>query len=157
MIALDVTGPRRPARETPSHALARAIVAARDIRNDLLRRAGATRDLAGQCGLVSMLLAATLDAPRSLHVGFYMKLYGRRGRVPLNHAWCQVDGTIVDPTARQFNHSHRAVHVTIVGADDHYVETADGKDAIDIIMIDWHGNTLPEYQHLAKRLHRRRR
>jgi len=135
-----------------------AIATARAARTELLSRVATPRDLAGQCGLISMLVAVALDDPRSLRAGFYMKFEkfcGRHGRYPNSHAWCQVGRTIVDATATQFSTRHRAVHVVSADENDHYVETADGADAIDIIMIDWCGRKIPEYVRLAKNLRRR--
>lgn len=135
-----------------------AITIARDVRAELLRHADVPRDLAGQCGLVSMLVADALGDSRSLRTGFYMKhttFRGRHGRYPHRHAWCRVGETIVDATATQFN-LRRAVHVVIADEDDRYVESADGTDAIDDIMTNWRGRELPEYVRLARRLRRRR-
>jgi hypothetical protein len=137
-----------------------AIVIARDIRAGLLARTDVPRDLAGQCGLASMLVADALGDPQSLRVGFYLKqttFCGRRGRYPHRHAWCQVGRTIVDATATQFSDRHRAVHVVIANDDDRYIETADSTDAIDDIMTNWHGRKLPEYVRLARSLRRRGR
>lgn len=134
-----------------------AITIARRIRAELLIRVDVPRDLAGQCGLASMLVAVALDDPWSLRTGFYMKrttFCGRRGRYPHCHAWCRIGETIVDVTATQFGHRHRAVHVTIADEDDRYVETADGEDAIDDIMVNWRGRELSEYKRLAKKLRR---
>jgi hypothetical protein len=134
--------------------IARAIEVARMVRDDLLSRRGVSRDLAGQCGIASMLVAVELDDPRVLRTGFYMKrgrFCGRCGRFPHRHAWCQVGDTIVDLTATQFGR-HRAVHVVHVLADDCYVETADDADAIDDILDNWRGRELPEYRKLAQRL-----
>lgn len=136
----------------------RAIAIAREIRADLLGREGVPRDLAGQCGLASMLVADTIGDPWALRVGFYMKrttFCGRRGRYPHRHAWCQVGRTIIDATATQFGRDHHAVHVAI--DDARYLETADGRDAIDDIMTNWRGRELPEYARLARRLRRRSR
>lgn len=136
-----------------------ATIAARRVRAELLARTGVPRDLAGQCGLASMLVADTLGDPRALRVGFYMKqttFLGRRGRYPHRHAWCQVGGVIVDATATQFGKIHRAVHVVIARDDDRYLETADSRDAVDDIMTNWRGRELPEYARLARRLRRQR-
>lgn len=134
--------------------VSRAISIARDVRGRLLTRRDLPRDLAGQCGLAAMLVAAEIGDPRTLRTGFFMNwttFCGRRGRYPHRHAWCQVGSTIVDPTATQFGR-HRAVHVTRVLADDRYVETADADDAIEDIMDNWRGRDLPEYKRLARRL-----
>lgn len=133
--------------------IALAIVVARTVRARLLRRR-VPRDLAGQCGLASMLVAAELVDPRVLRTGFYMKrgrFCGRCGRFPRRHAWCQVGDTIVDLTATQFG-LRATVYVVRVRADDRYVETADAADAIDDIMDNWRGRELPEYRKLARRL-----
>jgi hypothetical protein len=139
-------------------AIDRVVEVARRVRADLLGRAHLPRDLAGHCGLASMHLAAALDDPRLLRVGFYMKnemFCGRRGRYPNRHAWCQLGETIVDVTATQFGRN-RAVHVAIAADDDRYVETADSDDAVDDIMSNWRGRELREYAILARRLRRRR-
>lgn len=131
-----------------------AITIARDIRVQLLGRRDVPRDLAGQCGLAAMLVAAELDDPRVLRTGFYMQwatFGGQRVRYPHRHAWCQVSDTIVDPTATQFGR-HRAVHVAHVRTDDRYVEVADAADALEDIMDTWRGRDLPEYKRLARRL-----
>jgi len=132
----------------------RAIAVARDIRAELLSRGGVKRDLAGQCALAAMHVAATLKEPGMLRVGFYMKhatFCGRYGRYPNSHAWCQVDDTIVDPTATQFG-SSRAVHVAPATEDDRYIETASGMAAIRKILVDWCCGYLPEYKRLARQL-----
>ena len=136
-----------------------AITVARGVRAALLARADVPRDLAGQCGLASMLVADALGEPRSLRVGFYMKqttFCGRRGRYPHHHAWCRIGAAIVDATATQFNRRHPAVHV-VVADDARYLETADGADAVDDIMANWRGRELPEYARLARSLRRRTR
>ncbi len=135
-------------------AVARAITVARDVRAELLGRAGVKRDLTGHCGLAAMHVAVVLRDPWMLRVGFYMKhetFCGRYGRYPNNHAWCQVGDTIVDPTATQFGRN-RAMHVAIAMEDDRYVETASGADAIDTIMRDWRGVELAAYKRLARHL-----
>lgn len=140
---------------TRTLAVPQMIAIARAVRSGLLGRRGVPRDLAGQCGLAAMLVAVELADLRVLRTGFYMKIStfcGRRARYPHRHAWCQVDGTIVDPTATQFSRGHRAVHVTRVREDDRYVETADADDAVDDIMTNWHGRELPEYAALARSL-----
>ena len=138
--------------------IARTTAIARDIRTNLLRYDETPRDLAGQCGLAAMLVAAALDNPHALRTGFYMKfdkLYGKRGRYPHRHAWCRVETMIVDVTATQFDQSNKAVHVARFDADTRYIETASGSDAIDDIMINWRGRTLPAYVQLARGLRRR--
>lgn len=130
---------------------------AQRVRASLLARTGLPRDLAGQCGLASMLVADAVGDPGVLRVGFYMKqttFLGRRGRYPHRHAWCQVGSVIVDATATQFGKTHRAVHVAIASGDDRYLETADSRDAVDDIMANWRGRELPEYARLARRLRR---
>lgn len=138
-----------------------AITAARDVRAELLRRTGTRRvrrDLRGQCGLAAMRVAAVLRRTEVLRVGFYLRyetFCDRRGRYPNRHAWCQVDDTIVDPTATQFGR-RRAVHVAVAVDDDHYVETARGAAAIDEILDDWCCGYLPEYEHLAEELRKKK-
>lgn len=137
--------------------LGRAIAVARHVRAELLGRSPIKlrRDLAGHCGLAAMRVASLLQEPGVLRVGFYMRhetFCGRRGRYPNSHAWCQIDGTIVDPTAKQFGGRHRAVHVVTAAEDDRYIESESGIDAVDTILIDWHCGNLPEYKRLAKAL-----
>lgn len=145
---------------TTTEVLDRAIAAAHDVRAELLRRTGTERvrrDLTGQCGLAAMHVAAVLRRTEILRVGFYLRhetFCGRRGRYPNRHAWCQVDGTIVDPTASQFGR-RRAVHVAVAVDDDHYVETEVGAAAIDEILVDWCCGYLPEYKRLAKELRKK--
>lgn len=131
----------------------RTTAVARTVRANLLRFAETPRDLAGQCGLAAMLVAAALERPAALRTGFYMK-HGR-GRLPNRHAWCCVAATIVDATATQFDARHRAVHVASATVDNRYIETARGADAIDDIMTNWYGRKLPAYVALAKSLRRR--
>lgn len=137
----------------------RATTIARDVRAKLLRYDESPRDLAGQCGLAAMLVAAAINRPHALRTGFYMqreKLFGRCGRYPHRHAWCRIGTMIVDVTATQFDRSNKAVHV--VRYDDEstrYIETASGADAIDDIMNNWRGRDLPAYVQLAKGLRRR--
>lgn len=142
--------------------LDRAISIARDVRAELLGRSPIKlrRDLAGHCGLAAMRVAALLQDADALRVGFYLKretFCGRRGRYPNHHAWVQVDGTIVDPTAKQFGGHHRAVHVVPVAEDDRYVETESGVDAIDAILSDWCRGHLPEYKRLARALRKKKK
>lgn len=135
-----------------------AIAVARDIRKGLLRCAEAPRNLAGECGLAAMLVAAALDRPHVLRTGFYMKrskLCGKTGRYPYRHAWCRVGMMIVDVTATQFGKSCKAVHVVRLDEDTRYVETASGEEAIDDIMTNWRGRELPAYVKLANGLRRR--
>ena len=135
-----------------------AITVARDVRTGLLRLSPEMpRDLAGQCGLVSMLVANALEDPRALRVGFFMareKLFGQRARLPNRHAWCRIGPTIVDATATQFTSRVRAIHVASAIDDDRYVETDSAEGAIDEIMAHWRGRKLPVYRHLAKKLRR---
>jgi len=136
-------------------ALERSITLSRGIRAGLLRYAETPRDLAGQCGLAAMLVAAAIDNPEVLRTGFYMKrgeLFGRCGRYPHRHAWCRVGTMIVDITATQFARSNKAVHVARYDEDTRYIESAHGMDAIDDIMTNWRGRELPAYVHLAKNL-----
>jgi hypothetical protein len=136
----------------------RANTIARDIRTSLLRYDETPRNLAGQCGLAAMLVAAALDNPHALRTGFYLKfesLFGKRGRYPHRHAWCRVGTMIVDVTATQFDRGNKAVHVARYDEDTRYIETASGCDAIDDIMNNWRGRELPAYVQLAKGLRRR--
>ena len=135
----------------------RAIAVARDVRIGLLRNRDVPRNLAGECGLAAMLVAATLGKPRALRTGFFMRrgsLYGKRGRYPHRHAWCRVGEMIVDATATQFGKSCKAVHVARHDEDTRYVETAKGAGAIADIMTNWCGRELPAYVMLARGLRR---
>lgn len=108
--------------------LDQATLIARDVRTDLLRHDETPRDLAGECGLAAMRVAAALSDPHALRTGFYMKrrlYFGKGGRYPHRHAWCRVGPMIVDATATQFAWSHRAVHV--VRADE---DTRDRKSVV---------------------------
>jgi hypothetical protein len=137
--------------------LERATTIAHDVRTGLLRYRETPRDLAGECGLAAMLVAATLGDPHALRTGHYMKFrhyLGKRGRYPHRHAWCRVGPMIVDATATQFDRSSKAVHVTRFDEDTRYIETASGADAIDDIMINWDGRELPAYVQIAKELRR---
>ena len=130
----------------------RLIAIARDVRERFLGFAVTPRDLAGVCGLASMHVAAAIGDPRVLRTGFYMRtvrFMGRRARLPHQHAWCQIDATIVDPTATQFSRRNRAVHVAQADEDGRYIETADTTDAIDVIMNHWKGRREAEYRRLA--------
>lgn len=136
----------------------RATTIARDVRTGLLRLHETPRDLAGQCGLASMLVAVALDNPHALRTGFYMqfmRFLGKRGRYPHRHAWCRVGTMIVDATATQFDRSNKAVHVARFDEDTRYIETASGEDAIDDIMDNWRGRKLLAYVQIAKKLRRR--
>lgn len=145
---------------TTTEVLDRAITVAHDVRAELLRREGTSRvrrDLTGQCGLAAMRVATVLRKTEIIRVGFYLRhetFCGRYGRYPNRHAWCNVDGTIVDPTATQFGR-RRAVHVAVAMDDDHYVETASGAAAIDEILNAWCCGYLPEYKHLARTLRKK--
>lgn len=135
----------------------RAATIARDIRAGLLRFDEAPRDLAGQCGLASMLVATAIGKPKALRTGFYMKrgkLFDRCGRYPHRHAWCRVGPMIIDVTATQFDQRNKAVHVARYDEDPRYIETAIGVDAIDDIMINWNGAKVMAYEQLAKGLRR---
>jgi hypothetical protein len=128
-----------------------------DIRTQLLRFDESPRDLAGQCGLAAMLVAAAIGNPHALRTGFYMKresLFGKRGRYPHRHAWCRVGTMIIDVTATQFDRANKAVHVARYDEDTRYIEWASGADAIDDIMLNWRGRELAAYAQLAKTLRR---
>jgi len=138
----------------------RTTAVAHDIRTELLSCAETPRDLAGQCGLASMLVATAIGKPQALRTGFYMKrerLFGKWGRYPNRHAWCRVGALIVDVTATQFDRRNKAVHVARYDEDIRYIETSRGSEAIDDIMIHWCGRELPVYKQLAKGLRRRLR
>jgi hypothetical protein len=132
----------------------RVLDAARSVRADLLSRAPAERDLAGQCALASMRIAETVGDASVFRVGFFMRretFLGRRGRYPSPHAWCQVAGTIVDVTATQFGR-FPAVYVVAAVDTDRYVECAQGAQAIGEVMREWRLNRVPEYRRLRRKL-----
>lgn len=71
-----------------------AIKEARRIRRNLMRSRGRywkTGELAGSCGLASILLSIAIRDVKIL-----------RGSV--DHVWAEIDKTIIDITATQFNH-----------------------------------------------------
>ena len=139
-------------------SIERTTAVARDVRAQLLSLRESPRDLAGQCGLAAMLVAAAIEDPHALRTGFYMKyerLFGKRGLYPHRHAWCRVGAMIIDATATQFAKSNSAVHVVRHDEDVRYIETASGRDAIDDIMLNWRGRELPAYVQLARGLRRR--
>lgn len=130
------------------------IATARSVRVDLLARATADRDLAGECALASMQIAETLGDVDIFRLGFFMrsrKLYGRRGRYPHAHAWCRIGSTIVDATATQFGR-YPAVYVVAADETDRYIERADGVQAIDTVMKEWLLHRVPEYRALRHKL-----
>lgn len=132
----------------------RVLVAARSVRADLLSRARAERDLAGQCALASMRIAEALGDVSVFRVGFFMRretFLGQRGRYPNPHAWCRVAGAIVDVTATQFGR-FPAVYVVAAVDTDRYVECAQGAQAIDEVMREWLLHRVPEYRRLRRRL-----
>jgi hypothetical protein len=138
-------------------SLDRVTARARDIRAELLRVHETPRNLAGECGLAAMLMAAAIADPHALRTGFYMKrakLLGTCGRYPHRHAWCRVGTMIVDATATQFDRSNKAVYVVRFDEDTRYIETASGGDAIDDIMTNWRGRELAAYVQIARGLRR---
>jgi hypothetical protein len=142
----------------PMTLIDRATSIAHDIRAGLLRYEETPRNLAGQCGLAAMLIAAALKSPRSLRSGFYMKfetLFGKRGYYPHRHAWCRVGSMIIDVTATQFSGNNKAVHAVRYDEDDRYVECARGAEALDDIMASWRGRELPAYARIARQLRAR--
>jgi hypothetical protein len=130
------------------------VAVARRIRTGLLSRGSAERGLAGKCALASMLIAEALGDVSAFRVGFFMQretLYGRRGRYPRSHAWCRVDGAIVDVTATQFGR-FPAIYVVAANDTDRYIERADGTQAIDEVMKDWLLDRAAEYRQIRQRL-----
>lgn len=130
------------------------IAAARRVRDDLLARSSTARDLAGSCGLASMMLAEVLGDVSAFRVGFFLRraaLYGRCGRYPHFHAWCRVGRAIVDVTATQFGR-FPAIYVVAAEDTDRYVERADGTQAIDEVMREWLLDRVPEYRKIRRRL-----
>jgi hypothetical protein len=135
--------------------IARAASIARAVRTELLNLAETPRDLAGQCGFASMLVACALGNAQTLRTGFYMqykRLFGKRGRYPHRHAWCRIGTMIVDATATQFDRGNKAVHLARFDEDTRYIECLSGDEAIDDIMTNWRGSELPAYEQLAKKL-----
>lgn len=133
---------------------ARLLETAASVRRELLARESVDRDLAGECALASMRLALALGDVSSFRVGFFMRsrtLYGRRGRYPHSHAWCNVGGTIVDVTATQFGR-FPAVYAVAAAESDRYVERADGGQAIAEVMREWLLDRLPEYRKICRQL-----
>ena len=133
---------------------ARVLEAAASVRRDLLSLTTVGRDLAGECALASMRIAYAVGDASAFRTGFFMRarvLYGRRGRYPHPHAWCEVDGAIVDATATQFGR-FPAVYVVAAAGTDRYVERADGAQAIAEVMREWLLYRLPEYRKIYRQL-----
>jgi hypothetical protein len=134
----------------------RTLTAARAVRAKLLARSTVERNLAGYCGLASMLIADALgDVDVDVfRFGFFMRretFLGKRGRYPNSHAWCQVGATIIDVTATQFG-GFPAIHVVEATDTDRYVECANGIQAVDEIMAAWWCDKEPEYRKIYRRL-----
>ena len=130
------------------------LATARSVRAKLLARANIDRDLAGFCGLASMMLAEAAADADAFRLGFFMQwevLYGRRGRYPHPHAWCQFGKAIVDVTATQFGR-FPAIYVVAAQDTDRYIERASGIQAVDEIMESWWCIREPEYRKLRRRL-----
>ena len=139
---------------TRSFVDAAVLATARAVRSKLLTRATVERNLAGHCGLASMLIADALGDVDVFRFGFFMRretFLGKRGRYPNSHAWCQVGETIVDVTATQFG-KFSAIHVIAATGTDRYVECANGIQAVDEIMAAWWCDKEPEYQRIYRRL-----
>lgn len=136
------------------HVTSQALCAARAIRVRLLSRPVVERGLGGQCALASMLLTEAIGDVAVFRTGFFMKtrrLYGRRGRYPHPHAWCQVGKSIIDVTATQFGR-FPAIYVVAATDTDRYIERADGAQAIDAVMKEWLLDQVAEYRALRRRL-----
>ena len=132
----------------------RTLTTARAIRTKLLARSTVERNLAGHCGLASMLIADALGDVDIFRFGFFMRhetFFGKRGRYPNSHAWCQVGGAIIDVTATQFGR-FPAIHVITATDTDRYVECANGIRAVDEIMVAWWCNKEPECRKIYRRL-----
>ena len=130
------------------------LTAARAVRAKLLARSTVERNLAGYCGLASMLIADALGDVDIFRFGFFMRretFLGKRGRYPNSHAWCQVGGAIIDVTATQFG-KFPAIHVIAATDTDRYVECANGIQAVDEIMAAWWCEKEPEYRKIYRRL-----
>jgi hypothetical protein len=127
-----------------SIALDKAIREARRIRRNLVRVRG-DRDLEGDCGLASVLLASAIGKPQSL-------------RALTNswnsHVWNVVDGTIVDITATQFtadvNFIARGVLVTRTPRGFHRGNVARGNAVLRHVMQGWYAGDQYAENHLER-------
>ncbi len=121
-----------------SSRVKRAITIARRVRRELVRCYG-DRRLEGQCGLASTKIALELGDARALRLGSFIKQ--RRfwnhtfGPYPHDHAWCLVDGVIIDVTATQFGR-FPAVYVINRNDTTRYRETMAGVEAAQT-MTGW--------------------
>ncbi|HSX22261.1 MAG TPA: hypothetical protein VLE97_05750 [Gaiellaceae bacterium] len=101
-----------------------------------------------------MKIALALGDVSAFRAGFFLRcrvLYGRRGRYPHPHAWCEVGGVIVDATATQFGR-FPALYVIAADETDRYLERADGAQAISEVTREWQLNRLPEYRKIYRQL-----
>jgi hypothetical protein len=133
---------------------AQVIATARAVRSKLLARPTVERNLAGYCGLASMLIADALSDVDVFRFGFFMRretFLGKRGRYPNSHAWCQLGDTIIDVTTTQFGR-FPAIHVIAATDTDRYIECANGIQAVDEIMSAWWCDKEPEYRKIYRRL-----
>lgn len=104
----SATSPRSPVRgahavlpslDVAAGEVARALEYARRIRKRLVAsRPVAFKNLAGDCGLASVMLAVRLNDPSSL-------------RACEDHVWNEIGGTVIDITATQFCSKIRGVYV----------------------------------------------
>lgn len=153
--ALRTTLDKLRATNPHSAQIERAKTIARRVRTQLLRDTSLPRDLTGQCGHASMLMAAALKDSYALRTGFYLNfetVLGKRARLPYRHAWCRIGELIMDATATQFSRSNKAVLMVRHHEDTRYVETDSGPDALDDIMTNWRGAELPACMQLAREL-----
>lgn len=134
---------------------AQVVATARTVRTALLSRPKVERNLAGYCGLASMLIADAIGDVDVFRFGFFMRretFLGKRGRYPNSHAWCQVGEAIIDVTATQFG-KFPAIYIVAATDTDRYVECADGIQAVDEIMGSWwFCSEEAEYRKIYRRL-----
>lgn len=112
-----------------------AVKEAKRIRRNLLRRTptwtqGSTSALSGACGLASILLSIAVRNVKILRGGS-------------NHIWTEVDGTIIDITATQFNFEEeeivRGVLVTKIPRSYHEEVLYKGIDAyLEVVNHNWY-------------------
>ena len=114
-------------RSINMNKLAEAIEQARKIRSYLVAKRGRFfKNLDGDCGLASLLLAQRLGDVRTLRV--YEHRYGG------GHAWNEIGGVVVDITATQFI-GGRGIYVGS-RLDFHEKPTAKGSEA-KVRLLRW--------------------
>lgn len=121
------------AKEVTSSQLYRAVSEARRIRKGLMKTGWKANQMAGACGLASILLSIALKDVTIL-------------RGTTGHIWAEVQGTIVDITATQFNsfrtYKHdppvRGVLVTRTPRGYHQSTTTGMKTYLSVINNKWY-------------------